>query len=209
MEDDQRNNQRNKLHLQRKKLSKQILAIHQDQIKLLQRSKKNSKIKITVKNSNSLEKTITKLEAVTSATSQKKVLIKMNLKYITGWNAQCLPAAGSASKSLRSNRLKNISCKNARICTSINIIRIANLFYSQKNSTITNAPKQSHKELLGAHCALKLFIQLTNMGGSNILWLIDVLGIQECQDLEQRLYNELIVNCKIIINLICTIIFHS
>jgi len=56
MEDDQQNNQRNKLHLQRKKLSKQILVvvvvIHQDQIKLLQRSKKNLKIKITSKNSN-------------------------------------------------------------------------------------------------------------------------------------------------------------
>lgn len=56
MEDDQQNNQRNKLHLQRKKLSKQILVvvveIHQDQIKLLQRSNKNLKIKITSKNSN-------------------------------------------------------------------------------------------------------------------------------------------------------------
>ena len=210
MEDNQRNNQRNKLHLQRKKLSKQILAIHQDQIKLLQRSKKNSKIKITVKNSNSLEKTITKVEAVTSATTQKKVLMKTNLTSITGRNAQCSPAAGSASKSSRSNRLKNISCKNARICTSINIIRIANLFYSQKNLTITNALKQSHKELLGAHCALKLFIQLTNMGGSNILWLIDVLGIQECQDLEQRLYNELSVIGKLLLNIVIiwTSVYH-
>jgi hypothetical protein len=187
MEDDQQNNQRNKLHLQRKKLSKQILEIHRGQIKLLQRSKKNLKIKITSKNSNSQEKTIMKVEAATSATTQKKVSMKTNLTSITGRNAQCSPAAGSASKSLRSNRLKNICCKNVRICTSINIIRIANLFYLQKNSTIMNAIKQSHKELLGAHCALKLFIQMTNMVGSNILWLIDVLEIQGCQDLERWL----------------------
>jgi len=128
-----------------------------------------------------------KVEAVTSATTQKKVFMKTNLTSITGRNAQCLLAAGSASKLLRSNRLKNICCKNVRICTSINIIRIANLFYLQKNLMITNALKQSHKELLGAHCALKLFIQMTNMVGSNILWLIDVLEIQECQDLEQWL----------------------
>jgi hypothetical protein len=187
MEDDQLNNQRNKLHLQRKKLSKQILEIHQDQIKLLQRTKKNLKIKITRKNSNSLEKKIMKAEAVTSATAQKRVFMKTNLTFITGRNAQCLLAAGSASKLLRSNRLKNIFYKNVRICTSINIIKIANLFYLQKNSMITNALKQSHKELLDAHCVLKLFIQMTNMVGSNILWLIDVREIQECQDLEEWL----------------------
>ena len=147
MVDDQQSNQRNKLHLQRKKSSKQILGIHQDQIKLLQGSKKNSKIKATSKNSNSQEKKITKVEAVTSATTQKKVLMKTNLTSITGRNAQCSLAAGSASKSSKSNRLKNICCKNVRICTSINTIRIANLFCSQKNSMITNAPKQSHKEL--------------------------------------------------------------
>ena len=89
MEDNQLNNQRNKLYLQRKKLYKQILEIHQDQIKLYQRSKKNLKIKITRKNSNSLEKKIMKAEAVTSATTQKRVFMKTNLTFITGRNAQC------------------------------------------------------------------------------------------------------------------------